>query len=469
MSGALEGIYTPGVVDPGLPVANPTSPFWHIKPHEHANTQSPWPQGAVDIVVIGSGITGMSLVRSLLNQAPHHPRIALFEARSLCSGATARNGGHCKTMTFAMWEERKRSFGIEEAIRISEFEHSHLEAMHAAIVSDDVDCDLVLTEGVEAYYDKKSFEAAVRALEDMRTHAPHLAAKHTVYRDAAAVQQKYKVSKRCIGAIGIPAASMWPYKWITSLLGRFVDDGKLNLQTNTAVVDIVDRDNDDFAVVRTNRGDIKARHVIHATNAWLGHLVHELRPYISPVRANIVHYGATEDHKSPLGLESRYSLWMRYGDKDYDYLIQREAGDVVVGRANTGRKATSDDSATDLSPLAHLRGFSGESLLEALPDAAKYISHTWSGIVGFSQDAVPFAGRLPFPGRKHQWVCGGYHATGMIKAFRTAELVAGMVLGVPCDASYPRSLLVTDQRIQALRRSLDAGSHPVFVHDRPRI
>lgn len=33
MSGALEEIYKRGIVDPGIPVENPTKPFWQLTPH----------------------------------------------------------------------------------------------------------------------------------------------------------------------------------------------------------------------------------------------------------------------------------------------------------------------------------------------------------------------------------------------------------------------------------------------------
>lgn len=468
MSSALEGIYEPGIVDPGYPSPNGTKPFWHSQSHPRANHQSQWPTDIVDVVVIGSGLTGMNLVRTLLNKRPNL-RVVLVEARSLCSGATGRNGGHCKTMTFAMWEERKHSFGIEEAVRISAFEHKHLEAMAKAIKDEGVDCDLVLTEGIEAYYDQKDFDKAVAALEDMRAHAPYLADKHTVYTDKKHLQQVLKLSPRAVGAVGIPAASMWPFKWISTVLGRLIDQGKLNVQTNTPVRQIVDRAEDSYATVRTDRGDIKAKHVVHATNAWLGRLLPELRPFISPVRGNVVSYAPVKKNGgkgiSPLGLDSRYSLWLRYGAKDYDYLIQREDGGVVVGRANTGRKATGDDSETDLSAMAHLRGFAEEAVASPLPGANTQITHAWAGILAFSQDGVPFAGRLPFPGRTHQWVCGGYHATGMIKAFLTSQMLAGLILDEPVPEDFPRSILATEDRIRQLRQSVESG-RPVVIKAR---
>ncbi|KAF2096170.1 nucleotide-binding domain-containing protein [Rhizodiscina lignyota] len=467
MSGSPEGIYEPGIVDPKTPLPKYTSPYWHIAPHKHANHQSPWPKDTVDVVIIGSGISGMSLARTLTTKNPRLS-VVLVDARQLCAGATGRNGGHIKTMTFAMWEERKRIFGIEEAIRISLFEDSHLEATHAAMKENAIDADLVLTEGIEAYYDQAVFDRAVKALEDMRAHIPQLAAKHKVYNNSASLQEM-KLSPRCIGAIGIAAASVWPYKWITGVLGKLIDAGKLNVQTHTTVTAIEDEDSD-FAVVHTNRGTINARNVIHAQNAWVGHLLPELRPFVSPVRVNVVHYGAlTNDKnasassKSPLGLDSKYSLWLRYGEKDYDYVIQRKDGGLVVGRACTGRKTTSDDSTTDLPPMQHLRGFAEETLTTAPPGCSSHVDRTWSGIVAFTQDGVPFAGRLPFPGRKHQWVCGAFHATGMIKSFRTSQNVAAMVLGEEVSEDFPKSMLITKERINGLRRSLDVGGYPIHV------
>ncbi|CAG8190827.1 unnamed protein product [Penicillium olsonii] len=469
MSGSPEGIYEPGIVDPKTPLSQYTSPYWHISPHKHANHQSPWPKGIVDIVIIGSGVAGMTLARTLTAKRPDLD-VVLVDSRQLCAGATGRNGGHIKTMTFAMWAERKKIFGVEEAVRISLFEESHLEAMHSAMKEDNIDADLVLTEGIEAYYDQPTFDRAVEALEEMRWYIPKLAAKHIVYTDLAYLQTEMKLSTRCVGAIGLPSASVWPYKWITGVLGRLIDTNKLNVQTNTTVSSIQDDDGSEFAIVHTDRGEIKARNVIHAQNAWIGHLIPELRPFVSPVRVNVVHFGALSNDahagvpgRSPFKLDSRYSLWLRYGEKDYDYVIQRNDGGLVVGRACTGRTTTSNDSKTDMSPMQHLRGFAEEALTSAPAGSSSHIDRQWSGIVAFTQDGVPFAGRLPFEGRKHQWVCGAFHATGMIKAFRTSQGVAAMVLGERPSDDFPSSMLVTEERIRNLQKSLQAGGYPVHA------
>ncbi|KAB2570633.1 Gamma-glutamylputrescine oxidoreductase [Lasiodiplodia theobromae] len=469
MSGSPEGIYEPGIVDPGVPVPHPTQSFWLSSPHPLANHQSPWPTHAVDVAIIGSGITGTNIARTLLQKQPNL-RIVVLEARSLCSGATGRNGGHIKTMSFASWEQRKAAYGIKEAVRITAFEHSHLDTLERAARENGIDCDLVRTEGVDAYFDQATFDHARAALDDMLAHAPELAAQYTVYTNPDRLHRVMKLSPRCVGAIGVPAASVWPYKLVTGLMARMIESGKLNVQTNTTVTFIDDENNTDFAAVHTTRGTIRACHVVHATNGWLGHLLPELRPFISPVRGNVVRYAPSSPASStesapasPFALDPSFSFWLRYATHDYDYLIQRRTGAIVVGRANTGRRATADDSQTDLAPMAHLRGFAGEVLAPPPPppppaasSPSPTIDHAWSGILAFVQDASPFIG--PLPGRRRrqrQWVCGAYHGIGMVKAFRAAEMVAGMLLGEELADEYPRSMLITEGRLRRLRASLE--------------
>lgn len=80
-----------------LPVASPTVSYWQSPPHRLASYCSEFPSAA-DVVIIGSGITGSSVARTLFEQSPSL-KIVILEARQLCSGATGRNGGHIKPGT----------------------------------------------------------------------------------------------------------------------------------------------------------------------------------------------------------------------------------------------------------------------------------------------------------------------------------------------------------------------------------
>lgn len=71
----------------------------------------------VDIVIIGSGITGAVAAYRLSQQQPDL-RVALIEARGICSGATGRNGGHLGRPEVYDFRDLAKSFGPDDALRI---------------------------------------------------------------------------------------------------------------------------------------------------------------------------------------------------------------------------------------------------------------------------------------------------------------------------------------------------------------
>ena len=77
-------------LSPGLPVNDPTLPYWTVPPIDlpaHNNAALPT---HVDVLIIGSGITGVSCARTLLKKGPPGLRVLVLEAREVCSGATGR-------------------------------------------------------------------------------------------------------------------------------------------------------------------------------------------------------------------------------------------------------------------------------------------------------------------------------------------------------------------------------------------
>lgn len=57
----------------------------------------------------------------------------------------------------------------------------------------------------------------------------------------------------------------WPYKFVHAILRIVLDTGKLNLQSNTPVLKVSERDQDGYITVSTSRGDVRAKTVVHAT------------------------------------------------------------------------------------------------------------------------------------------------------------------------------------------------------------
>lgn len=90
ISASYERVQKRILEDPGLPVPNPTNSFWHDVPSHLASHKLDKLPHYVDVVVIGSGITGASVARTLVRNGGVDLRVLMLEARQTCSGATGR-------------------------------------------------------------------------------------------------------------------------------------------------------------------------------------------------------------------------------------------------------------------------------------------------------------------------------------------------------------------------------------------
>lgn len=113
------------------------------------------------------------------------------------------------------------------------------------------------------------------------------------------------------------------------MLDRAVARG-VNLQTETPVIDITSEHASSGAptwTVNTTRGSINCKMVIHATNGYSSTLLPELQGKIVPVKGMVARLVPT---KAPKLAES---YMMRFSNYEYDYLIPRPDGSIVVGGA----------------------------------------------------------------------------------------------------------------------------------------
>lgn len=169
----LVSLATKASQDPGLPVPYPTTSYWQSEtPHDLANHQSTTLPTVVDVVIIGSGITGISTAYHLLQQQPGL-KICILEARTLTSGATGRNGGHCKEVPYVDYPELKALYGKDGAGKIVKFRLAQLDALvelSKGLGAEDAVVRRV--DGLDVYYDRQVFETMKEKLADYLADFP---------------------------------------------------------------------------------------------------------------------------------------------------------------------------------------------------------------------------------------------------------------------------------------------------------
>lgn len=172
--------------DPGLPQANPTVSSWQVPEHPRlASHRSPQLPGHTDYAIIGSGITGCSATKALLE----HPiavdaHVTVLEARTLVSGATGRNGGHLVTASGHTYGPLRDKHGSEAAKEITRFSILNIEHLLNLALSMDPaaqeDCQVRKVLKVMAVGDEETWKSVKKSVLDFQEAVPEYRTYHTI-------------------------------------------------------------------------------------------------------------------------------------------------------------------------------------------------------------------------------------------------------------------------------------------------
>jgi glycine/D-amino acid oxidase-like deaminating enzyme len=274
----------PTTPTPRLPFPNPTKAYWQTPTHplsDHRTTPSLPP--SAKYVIIGSGITGASLAHKLLLSDPSSPPV-LLEARQASSGATGRNGGHCRPGDYLEFQHNVARIGVEDALRVENLEETNVRAVKALVEEYGIECDFRAKETLDVFVDPKLWEEAKTALKVREEVGVPSLTEHRVWSEKETREEL--LFRDGLGAISYPSYVLSPYKLVCALLEMSLKKG-LNLQTNTPVLEVKQDPDSKVWTVRTDRGEIKAEKVILATNAYTAALYPQISGFITPKRGQM--------------------------------------------------------------------------------------------------------------------------------------------------------------------------------------
>jgi gamma-glutamylputrescine oxidase len=376
------------------------TPYWLDEPYE---ARPPLAGDIeVDACVIGGGVGGLSCAHRL---AEHGIDTLLLERGTVAVGASGRNGGFLIAGTALFHNDAREREGLERA----------RELYARTLKAQDEAYELAARLGAGE---------SVRRVGLLRLAVSEDEAVHV--RDHAAALRKDGFPAELVEREDLPAAlqraghvgcltdndaAIHPVRWYR-LLAAAAEAAGARIFEGTRAHAPVPAPND--APVRTEHGSVRAHHVVVAADGALPSLVPE---YAERVRARRLHMVATKP-APPLVDRMVYARW------GHEYFQQRPDGRVLVGGfSDVDGEGSYTDNAGG-SPLIWERV---ESYLRDELGVGAPITHRWAGVVGYSEDLLPFVGEVP--GRPGLYVAGGYSGHGNVPGFMCGRDLADGIAG----------------------------------------
>jgi glycine/D-amino acid oxidase-like deaminating enzyme len=346
-------------------------PFWPLPPDSYPGKL---PERA-DVLVIGGGITGVSLMHHLGKAGID---AVLVERNHLAAGASGRNAGFLLAGVADCYAEAVRIFGRQQTRDIwSMTEENHIE-------------EIAAVAGHEIGYRRKGSVVLASGPRE----AEQLA-------ESAELMTEDRFECKWDGtSLIIPGDGEVTPSLLVAALARQAPTGSIREGVEVTAIENASGD----VLVRAGDDECRAGCVILATNAYTPQLLPQVA--IQPRRAQML---ASAPETARLCERPTYS---HFG---YRYWRQLPTGETLIG----GWRDTAYETEVgyDEHPTAEIQGRL-EAHLRQL-GAGGEVTHRWAGTMGFTESGLPLIG--PVEGLPNVYLCAGYNGHGMGFAFMSAK------------------------------------------------
>jgi glycine/D-amino acid oxidase-like deaminating enzyme len=367
-----------------------------------------------DVVVVGGGYTGLV---SALGLARSGASVTLIEAETLGWGASSRNGGIFHPgLKWGLATLRKR-YGSELGSSVYQAGVDAFFEAEAFLLREGIDAGYRRSGLLVLAWSRGHLEAERRRLDEYEA-----AGLHGRMVAGGDLGDEVGTDHYPGGLLLEESSLIQPARYLAGLASA-ADAAGVVICTGTRAVAIGGGPAAGERLVRTDRGSIRARDVLVATNGYSGPAWGWLQRRVIPIASYVV---ATE----PLTDDAVASISPRgrafYDSKNFLYYWHVDAGRRLVFGGRASFRRTTPERAAGI-----LREAIGRVYPQLGPGVR--IDHAWSGQVGFTFDRLPHLGH-------HEGIhyAGGYCGGGL--ALSTAfGLRMARILGRGSDVAVERS------------------------------
>ena len=346
-------------------------PYWldgTVRPEADAGPVPP----EVDVLVIGSGYTGLS---AALQTARAGRSTLVIDAETPGFGCSTRNGGQISTSVKPSLAKLTAKFGASRARAIREEGRNALAWIADFVRAEGIDCDFRRTGRFHAAHTPQHYDMLVRDAETLRRDEGI-----EVFAVPRAEQRRELGTDAYHGGVVFPDhCSVDPARLHAGLLSLVRSAGADVI--GQCAAQAISRTSQGFSVT-TTRGEIRARDVIVATNGYTGGLMPWLQRRVIPIGSYII---ATEDLPGAL-VDTLFPTDRIASDTCkviYYYRASPDRKRILFGGRVSARETDTAQSAPRLYA----------DMCRIFPELRDYgVSHSWSGKVAYTFDELAHTG-----------------------------------------------------------------------------
>ena len=360
---------------------------------------------SIDVAVVGSGYTGLN---SAIVTARGGRSTLVLDANDAGFGCSTRNGGQISTSVKPSLVELTKRYGSQTAFDILKEGQTALSWIGDFIRNEEMDCDFMVPGRFHAAHGSRAFAKLVRQVNSQPRglEVPY----HIVERSDQ--QAEIGTDSYHGGIVFEKHASLDPARYHKALLDRAVAAGAQVAAHSR--VNSIEESGQGF-VLRTSRGEVRARDVVIATNGYTTGLTPWLRRRVIPIGSYVI---ATEPVEQ--GLMDRLMPTNRIVSDSrkivYYYRPSPDRQRIVFGGRVSSTETNTSKSAARLKREL-------DRLFPDLRDAK--ISHSWMGYVAYTFDMLANAGK-----RNGMHYSTGYCGSGVSLASYLGMRIGQQVLGL---------------------------------------
>lgn len=342
-----------------------------------------------DILIVGAGITGVSIAYNLINSKN---KVVLIEQGTCCNGVTSKSTGKLTYLQDLVYSKINKMYGFDFARLYYESQKDAIKMVKKIVKDNNIDCDLKKCEAITFTSDKneiKKFQDEKNILDKFGVNYSSSSKNidGTKIKEIISVKNTYVFN---------------PVKYVKSLIKLIKNSNNIIIYENSMAKAV--RKEEDYFITKVNNFEIKSKKIVFACN-YPFFILPGLIPLKTYLEKSYITATKVDKTFDISGINSNYpTISFRFHEeKDSKYFIYLSNSSKICDKLNYNKNYDT-------------------CIKEAKKIIGKSPYYKWTNMDVMTNDHIPLIGRVSND-EANAFIATGYNTWGM-----TNGVIAGKVI-----------------------------------------